>query len=399
MAEPLISIKKPDGTFVKVTMAEFLAMKKQKNVLPASSAPSASSSQPVSVSADLVPNKKSENAQVSRAAIAHHGGAKPAQSIHIKHDVGQKKDVSGNSHKPLTSADARSPLEEKIVAKSNAPLTSHKREGQVEEVVRRLGFGVGPDLSGRFKSLVLARLKDIKSEDDVRSVLMRPVASGGFGLAKGQADTVVGITREVHAKHHIATRDEVKNIPVLKGKSGMSLMVEPPELPAIATDVSPKKYNEVYQAQQAAPSRPDLVPANDVVSRLVKESLANEPVFTISTKSTPKQFVQDISAPDIEMGPVEELRSITLGDFRKLSSSPEEAAKRLQQKILNLQAESFVWYLDGLSAYHSSPLYLEYIQAVFQSLAERKSLASVLMMKNSIKLSEVLAILEMEKSL
>jgi hypothetical protein len=99
------------------------------------------------------------------------------------------------------------------------------------------------------------------------------------------------------------------------------------------------------------------------------------------------------------MGPVEDIKSITLTDFRRLSGNPEEAAKRLQQKMFNLQEESFVWYLDALAAYHVSPLYSEYMQAVCQSLAERKSLANVLSMKNSIKLNEAMALMEMERGL
>ena len=90
---------------------------------------------------------------------------------------------------------------------------------------------------------------------------------------------------------------------------------------------------------------------------------------------------------------------MTLVDFRRLSGNPEEAAKRFQQKMFNLQEESFVWYLDAVAAYHNSPLYLEYMQVVCQSLAERKSLASILSMKNGIKLNEAMALVEMEKSL
>jgi len=136
-----------------------------------------------------------------------------------------------------------------------------------------------------------------------------------------------------------------------------------------------------------------------LVSKLVGSASANEPIFKLDTKPVMKQSMQDVTASSNEMGPVEEIKSITLTDFRRLSGNPEEAAKRLQQKMFNLQEESFVWYLDALSAYHTSPLYSEYMQAVCQSLAERKSLANILNMKNSIKLNEAMALVEMEKSL
>ncbi len=395
MSEPLISIKKPDGSFVKVTMAEFLAMKKSRSPAPGIEDPRfqtnlKSGQKP----APVVSSQPS--VVISPKPHSEHQTTNPKS--HIIHPPKNEPKVA---HKPLTSADARSPLEEKIAIKSDAPLTSTKRESQVEEVVRRLGFGVAPDLLGRLKSLVLARLKDIKSDEEIRDVLVRSVASGGLGLAQTQIEKIISTVGEVHAKNNLNSKNDHKDAPSLKGKIGMAVMVEPPELPAIAVDVRPKAYNEIgktYQAPAPTP-KPDLVPQNDLVSKLVKESMANEPIFKISSKSAPKSFVPDISAPDTEMGPVEEIRSINLNDFRKLSSNSEEAAKRLQQKISNLQEESFIWYLDAISAYHNSPLYLEYIQSICQSLAERKSLANVLMMKNSIKLSEAMAIVEMEKTL
>ncbi len=405
MVEPLIPIKKPDGTFVKVTMAEFKAMQ-QKKTLPQQPAqtPAPTPVQPIVATQVNAPAVQAPNKPVQsvpshpvqiKTHVDHNNQSKTQPTVHHAHV--SKKDQPVH-HKPLTSADARSPLEEKMPVKNTGPLTSGKREQQVEEVVRELGFGVSTDLLGRLKSLVLARLKDIKTDDDIRSVLLRPTKNGGIGLSQPQAEKVISSIQEVYKKQQAASRAEHAEVPVLKGKQNMSLMVEPPELPAVAQDVAPKSYAQTYAAAKPQP-KPSLVPADDIVSKLVKESMAAEPVFKISNKAAPKQFIQDVTMPQTEMGPVEELKSITLADFRRLSTNPEEAAARLQQKLLNLQAESFVWYLDGLSAYHNSPLYLEYIQSVCQSLAERKSLANVLMMKNSIKLSEALAIIEMEKSL
>jgi hypothetical protein len=414
MSEPLISIKKPDGTFVKVTMAEFLAIKKQKITPSVQSVPAAASQ--TSGVAPTEPKKQNPTmVSAVNKAVLQNPGAKSQKPVELK-SVSERQGTNQKSHliqppiekprpaqyKPFTSADARSPLEEKIAIKSEVPLTSVRREGQVEEVIRRLGFGLPPDLLGRLKSLVLARLKDIKSDSEVHIVLIRPIANGGLGLAQSQAEKIINTISEVHTKYNSYNKHEVKEAQALKGKTGVELMVEPPELPAIAVDVRPKSYNEMGSAHHVSislPPKSDLIPHNDLVSKLVKESMANEPIFKISSKSAPKQFVSDISAPDMEMGPVEEIRSVTLNDLRKLSSNPEEAAKRVQQKIFNLQEESFIWYLDALSAYHNSPLYLEYIKSICQSLAERKSLANVLMMKNSIKLSEAVAIIEMEKTL
>ena len=295
----------------------------------------------------------------------------------------------------MTRDDAGSPLEEKLKMKSSAPLFSPKREKQVEEVMSGLGFSVAPEVSGRLKSLVLARLKDIKSEDETRELLSRSIKNGGLGLTEQQVEKIIKSCQEVEGEEG----SKEMTAPVLKGKTNMSLMVEPPELPAVPSTVAPLPYNKLNSFKPVAPPQIPMSQKQEVVSKLISNSVGSEPVFKLDTKPTMKQSMQDVSAASMEMGPVEEIKSMTLTDFRRLSGNPEEAAKRLQQKMFNLQEESFVWYLEALAAYHASPLYTEYMQAVCQSLAERKSLTNVLSMKNSIKLNEAMALIEMEKSL
>ncbi|HSR89609.1 MAG TPA: hypothetical protein VLK22_04455 [Candidatus Udaeobacter sp.] len=332
MSEPMVTIKKPDGTFAKVSLSEF---------------------------------KKAQSAQT-----------KPKEAA-----------------KPKMPARSGSLLEEKLKLTNSTPLFSPKREKQVEEVISKLGFSVALEILGRLKSLVLAKLKDIKSEEEIRELMSRSIKNGGLGLTAQQVEKIINLCAEVDSQED----EKISQTPVLKGKpANLALMVEPPELPALI-DALPAAANKMKMPEQKQ-TRP-FAADSDPISNLINKSIASEPVFKIDTRPAVKQSMQDITATSVEMGPVEEIRSVTLADFRRFSSKPEEAAKRLQQKMFNLQDESFVWYLEALAGYHASPLYTEYVQAVCQSLAERKSLANVLTIKNGIKLNEVIALIEMEKSL
>ena len=270
--EPMITIKKADGTFAKVPLSEFKKIQASQK----------SQAQVVS----------------SKPAAAHHPPAHHA----VKHPPVHIKEQKTEPHhtKPMSRADAGSPLEEKLKAKSSAPLFSPKREKQVEEVLAKLGFSVAPDILGRLKSLVLAKLKDIKSEDETRELLARSIKNGGLGLTEQQVEKIIRSCREVEGIESGMSGEA----PVLKGKTNMSLMVEPPELPMV-------------------------IPKKEIVSKLINESAASEPVFKLDTRPTMKQSMQDVSAASMEMGPVEEIKSVTLTDFRRLSGNPEEAAKRL----------------------------------------------------------------------
>ncbi|MEK7131519.1 MAG: hypothetical protein AAB797_02170 [Patescibacteria group bacterium] len=395
MSEPMITIKKADGTFAKVPLSEF------KKIQAAQKSP-----------APVMPPKpvmRQQPALASRPVAKLSGSIAPTNSAG-RHNNAKPPVPAMASPGKMSRADAGSPLEEKLRVKSSAPLFSPKREKQVEEVLGKLGFSVVPEVLGRLKSLVLAKLKDIKSEDETRELLARSIKNGGLGLTEQQVEKIIKSCREVEGGGGM----ENTNVPVLKGNSfstAMHSLESELELPAPVskTSVIPTTKEESLSSR---PYKTDRDPSSakaslgmtnenrqEVVSKIVNKSAANEPIFKLDTKPVIKKSMQDVTASSIEMGPVEEIKSITLTDFRRLSGNPEEAAKRLQQKMFNLQEESFVWYLDALAAYHVSPLYSEYMQAVCQSLAERKSLANVLNMKNSIKLNEAVALMEMERGL
>ncbi len=368
MTEPLITIKRPDGTFAKVPLSDIKksqAAKKSASVAP-------------------VPVR----AQMPDEPVA---GNSPARNFVSKTTVEIKEKKEPAKPAAMTRDDARSLLEEKKPASASGGLTSQKREKQVEEVVRTLGFSVGAELQGRLKSLVLARLKDIKTDVDMQDVLCKPVKNGGFGLTDSQAQKMLEVCRRVASS---VVSDKNIEIPVLKGlPSHMLPMVEPPELPMVLP------ASGGMRTKNSTPARPPVNEKEKIVSKIINESLANEPVFKISTQPSARPVMQDITVSEMEMGPIEEIRSMTVEDFRRLSSKPEEAAKRVLQKILNLKEESYVWYMDGVAAFHSCPLYIAYMNAVAASLAERKTIANVLAAQNSIKLSEVMAIIEIESAL
>jgi hypothetical protein len=406
MSEPMITIKKADGTFAKVPLSEFKKMQasQQKPAEPAKPVSSPS------VQAD--PDHKPVHHSSSHHSTPHHAPA------HHKTHTEHAKTVH-HPAKHMTRADAGSPLEEKLpslmVGKTSAPLFSPKREKQVEEVLIKLGFSVAPEVLGRLKSLILAKLKDIKSEEETRELLARSIKNGGLGLAEQQVEKIIKSCWEVDGG-----ADE-KEAPVLKGKvntasegnsfsAALHSLESELELPAPLAKVNAiatkAEVRDTPRSESLTPKREGSIGiardnnyAKDEISRLVKSAASSEPVFKLDTRPAMKQSMQDVTASSTEMGPVEEIKSMTLTDFRRLSGNPEEAAKRLQQKMFNLQDESFVWYLEALAAFRLSPLYAEYMQSVCQSLAERKSLANVLSMKNSIKLNEVMALIEMEKGL
>ncbi len=99
------------------------------------------------------------------------------------------------------------------------------------------------------------------------------------------------------------------------------------------------------------------------------------------TSSSAKSSVSDIVAPIKEkstMGPVEEIHTFGLVDFRRLAPRPKEAASKLIGKFHGYKEESFMLYMETRDAWRASPLYKAYRDVALQSLIEGKTVDGVL---------------------
>ena len=158
-AQPTIPVKKPDGSVVHMTLAEFKAYKEKASMF-------ASAKSAMTTPAKPVEPKKQEPAKIEP--------------------------------KKWTRDDTKSPLEEKMVKSGTvAPMTSSKREDDVQAVLGKLNFSVAPELQNRLRSLIQLRLKDLRSADETKSALLRVPKDGGLGLTENQAAKIVSLSEDV----------------------------------------------------------------------------------------------------------------------------------------------------------------------------------------------------------
>jgi hypothetical protein len=79
--------------------------------------------------------------------------------------------------------------------------------------------------------------------------------------------------------------------------------------------------------------------------------------------------VSDVkAAPTKLVGPVDELRTISLRDFRHLSKDPSEATLKIKDKIDLLENQSFGHKTDGIVAWRESPVNKLYLEILRRSL-------------------------------
>lgn len=81
-----------------------------------------------------------------------------------------------------------------------------------------------------------------------------------------------------------------------------------------------------------------------------------------------KPVVSDVKFAHKLTGPVEELQSITVKDFRRLSRAPKEATLKIKDKIDLLENQSFEMRTQGIKAWHESESNRTYLEMLRRSL-------------------------------
>jgi len=119
----------------------------------------------------------------------------------------------------------------------------------------------------------------------------------------------------------------------------------------------------------------------------------------------PPQKITDIRPAPKQLGPVEEIGSLTLEDFRRIpGNTSHERVANIISKIDFLGKESLARKMKGIEAWRISPLNQLYFQVVQASLGERISPEAVLKKwgeagKQTLTEDEFHAIMELNQKL
>lgn len=87
--------------------------------------------------------------------------------------------------------------------------------------------------------------------------------------------------------------------------------------------------------------------------------------------------VSDIRGTSRLTGPIEELRQMTMADYRRLGPDPVSVIRRVYEKIQRLGKESFTKRAEGIQAWRQSDVYKLYIAMGHESLGSGKTIRDV----------------------
>lgn len=288
--------------------------------------------------------------------------------------------------------------------------TTQDYDALVDDLIRTHTLSFTDDiLTKRFRTVVTARLKDVRDSIETRDRLTRAEKVGGLGLTDDLAGRIMSDVERMATQVQQGMRVQPTTSPVPKpvapAPSTPSVheqllekiraqvpppptvptasVVPPPVVPTPPVPVAPvpvPKPAAVVQPPRPAAVRvqtPNLrtVPTMPPVAR--PAAAAPSPIrrqFVTSERPT----ISDVRPPIQVMGPVDELRTLTIDELRRLTPSPADAMKKVEEKIDLLTEESFVLRSQGIAAWKQSPVNQLYLEIGRQSMEAGQPIDAVI---------------------
>lgn len=270
----------------------------------------------------------------------------------------------------------------------------------------KIAFATG-ELKTRFEHIIDARLRDVRDGFETREKLEASVDQGGVGLAGAPLVAVMEMVERMDALHHKALAVGMAEKKEAHVAQKVQRAHEAEDVAAREAQVMAKRYAEITgkaptEIIAPTPSRPTSATTASAVNAreqnidtakvraAIEAAKAPEPKVTpvlseASIPSTPsgRPKVEDIRFERKLAGPIEELRLLTLTDFRRLSKDPHQAILRVQDKVEIASQEGYDRRIAAIRAWRESPLSQMYVALSRESLISGKGIAQILAEKRT----------------
>lgn len=262
----------------------------------------------------------------------------------------------------------------------------------------------------RGSALIKSRLRDVRAPAQLREYLTRPFPGGGLAL-NGQAleQALRLVENEYNALHNLPTLPEVKINPapasadagfvsalaslepLTKSEGAEASSSEDRPIPAVATAEHTLRRMPDETAGQLPTETPILANGGEAVDMFA----GTDSLPAISSPSRmPRAFSPELSSlkPKIQdvkpamavlrklgrtVSPADELKLLTLPDFRSFGPA-QKAAERILEKISLLSSESLGARREGVQSFRESDLYKLYLAIGHASLTQNRKLTDAL---------------------
>lgn len=253
-------------------------------------------------------------------------------------------------------------------------------------------------MNRRAVAVVKARLKGMRSRSDTQAMLARDPKVGGLGI---DADLASALTNTIEQQAQVLLARGMVHLPTplppLAPPPIPQIVVQKPEpkppldinLPVEGQAPPPAPLPQVTDLPRPAPqvkSLPEYATVEPVPMPTAVQpppSLPPPPYTSPAPAIPPRRTsdrptTADVSWPVQTTGPVEEMRNLTLAQFRRLGQDAEESAKQLLKKLTSWQKESYTLWEQAVNAWRQSEVTQIYLSMGQQSLEDGIPLSQVI---------------------
>lgn len=280
-------------------------------------------------------------------------------------------------------------------------------ESKVDNIISQSGVSLADsETLKRFRNIITARLKDVRDQVQTRDMLLSSPLVGGMGFDTATADSILAIINQEFNDLDSQLRESVSSEPFsdLKAEAQRILaepIAETPQLFFDSSFLTPERGQALESKlggrndiQKTGVLSPQTTPPIKIDLEEIKET-KEIPIPTISRVATPsskplsvrrpivspvfgKPKIEDVKFRPRLTGPIEEIRSMNLTDFRRLAPTPKEAIEKILAKMDILEEESFTRKIQAVQAWKESDVYRLYLELGDQSMEQKKPLAEVI---------------------
>jgi len=242
---------------------------------------------------------------------------------------------------------------------------------EVENIIKKSGLSLMEEKTrSRFASIITSYLKGIRDRVATREMLLSPPLAGGMEFDSETADRIFAAVNQEAEQLDGRLRQEASNEPFSDLKAeAQQILAEPIAEPPTMVFKSKPATEESVPVEASKPvDKPQLPLSTKVVS----------PSAQPTTPAPVKPKVEDVKFQPRLIGPIEEIRTMTPDDFRRLAPNPTEAIRKIIEKINILEEESFTKKTQAVQAWKESGVNRLYLQLGDQSMEEKKPLSAII---------------------
>ncbi len=246
----------------------------------------------------------------------------------------------------------------------SAPKPVVSEEDVVARVCKNPNFQFeDPLLQERCVGIIDSRVREVRDAFKTRAQLEKPVDAGGLGVSGRKLSDMTQILEDAFLEYQETIRKAIN------AQKKTKLVENKQEKEQAKLD---EKYGELTKQVRKVVDQQGQVPpvptgrqayvgmTQGVGAAVEKGGVKRTPIIRPNMKDV--QFERRL------VGPIEELSTMTLVEFRRLSEIPERACEKVLSKIDLLEQQGYDKKVQGVSAWKNAPIYKQYMMIAQETL-------------------------------